>query len=80
MGRAQFKSSVLAPPHFPLALGCRIVEFKKVEKLGIESDGHKGIVLNLTGMTEPNLVDDSPKMGESSIWTLGLLGYGVRMV
>ena len=45
-------------PHLALALECRIVEFKKVEKIGIESDGHKVIVLNLTGMTEPNLVDD----------------------
>jgi len=70
----------IGSPITHLLFECRIVAFKKVEKIGIESDGHKGIVLNLTGMTEPNLVDDSPKMGESSIWTLGLLGYCVLMV
>ena len=44
----------------------RGLEFEEVEKIAIEADGQIVIVLNLAGMTEPNLVDDSPKMGDPS--------------
>jgi len=39
----------------------RGVEFEGVEKIAIEVDGQIGIVANLAGMTELNLVDDSSK-------------------
>jgi hypothetical protein len=46
-------------------LECRGVEFEEVEKITIEADGQIVIVLNLAGMTELNLVDDSSKMGDA---------------
>ena len=45
---------------------CRGLEFEEVEKIAIEADGQIVIVLNLAGMTKPNLVDDSPEMGDAS--------------
>ncbi len=45
---------------------CRAVQFEDVEKLVIETDGPIDIVLNLVGMTERNLVDDLPKMSDTS--------------
>jgi len=47
------------PVKHPL-LERRGVEFEEVEKIAIEADGQIVIVLNLAGMTEPNLADDSP--------------------
>lgn len=44
----------------------RLVELEEVEKIAIEANGQIGIVLNLAGMTESNLVDDSFKMGDVS--------------
>ena len=56
----------LQDDRFPTAhplLECRGVEFEEVEKIAIEADGQIVIVVNLAGMTELNLVDDSSKMG-----------------
>ncbi len=49
-----------------LLLECRAVQFEEVEKIVIETDGPIDIVLNLAGMTERNLVDDLPKMSDTS--------------
>ena len=54
-----------SPVKHPL-LERRGVEFEEVEKIAIEADGQIGIVLNLSGMTEQNLVDDSPTMSDAN--------------
>jgi hypothetical protein len=56
------------PDTYPL-LECRGVEFEKVEKIEIEADRQIVIVLNLADKTEPNLVNDSPNMGDAPSWT-----------
>ena len=49
-----------------LLFECIAVQFEVVEKIAIETDSQIDIVLNLAGMTERNLVDDLPKMSDTS--------------
>jgi hypothetical protein len=48
------------------SLECSCVEFEEVEQLAFEADGQILILSNLACMTDPNLVDDSSKMGDVS--------------
>jgi len=58
----------------------RLVELEEVEKIAIEANGQIGIVLNLAGMTESNLVDDSFKMGDVSQSGVRTPGYCVLLL
>ena len=44
-------------------------------KIAIEADGRIVIVLNLASMTEPNLIDDLPKMSDATQLECGGSSY-----